>query len=293
MDFSSCVTFYNGKKIPMLGLGVWNMKEKTYDAVRWALDAGYRHLDCASVYGNEADVGRAVKDSGIPREELFITSKLFSGDVRSGDVDGGIRGSLERLGTDYLDLYLIHWPIADKYVPAWKKMEDWAKKGVLRSIGLSNFHPHHYQDVLAAAEIKPACVQLEIHPYLAQAENLAYYSKEGVAVEAWSPLGGTPGSWDNDIVGPSVPDRGRSSGMLFKDPVILQMAEKYGKSAGQIIIRWHLQRGVICIPKSVHKERIIENSQVFDFNISDEDMAAITALDHNGRVGANPDTFKF
>ncbi len=293
MDFSTCVALNNGKRIPILGLGVWNMKDKTYEAVRWALDAGYRHLDCASVYGNEADVGRAIRDSGIPRDELFLTSKLFSGDVRNENVDGGIAGSLERLGTDYLDLYLIHWPIAGKYVAAWKKMEVYAEKGVLRSIGLSNFHPHHYQDVMQEAKIKPVCVQLEIHPYLTQRANIAFYQKEGVAVEAWSPLGGTPGSWNNDVVASSVPDRGRSSGQLFKDPVILAMAEKYGKSAGQIIIRWHLQRGVICIPKSVHKERIIENSQVFDFSISDADMAAITALDHNGRVGADPDTFKF
>ena len=293
MDLNTRVTFNNGKSIPILGLGVWNMKEKTYEAVRWALDAGYRHLDCASIYGNEEDVGRAVKKSGIPREELFITSKLFSGDVRTGNVDGGIAGSLQRLGTDYLDLYLIHWPIADKYVAAWQKMEEYAEKGVLRSIGLSNFHPHHYEDVMAVAKIKPVCVQLETHPYLAQQENLDYYTKQGVAMQAWSPLGGTPGSWTNDVVASSVPDKGKSSGMLFKDPVILALAEKYGKSAGQIIIRWHLQRGVICIHKSVHKERIIENSQVFDFEISPEDMAAITALDHNGRVGANPDTFKF
>lgn len=293
MDFSTRVKLNDGNEIPILGLGVWNMKEKTYEAVRWALDAGYRHLDCASVYGNEADVGRAIRDSGIPRGEIFLTSKLFSGDLRSGNIDGGIAGSLERLGTDYLDLYLIHWPVAEKYVPAWKQMEAYARKGVLRSIGLSNFHPHHYEDIMAAAEIPPACVQLEIHPYLTQQENIAFYRARQVAVEAWSPLGGTPGSWTSDVVASSVPDKGRSSGMLFRDPLILSLAEKYGKSAGQILIRWHLQRGIICIPKSVHRERILENSQVFDFSLSQADMDAITALDHNGRVGANPDTFQF
>ena len=272
LDFSTCVTFNNGKKIPMLGLGVWNMKEKTYDAVRWALDAGYRHLDCASVYGNEADVGRAVKDSGIPREELFITSKLFSGDVRSGDVDGGIQGSLERLGTDYLDLYLIHWPIADKYVPAWRKMEAWAEKGVLRSIGLSNFHPHHYQDIMAEAKIKPVCVQLETHPYLAQKENLAFYQKENVALEAWSPLGRKD---------------------ALENETLKSIAAKYGKSVAQLCIRWVLQHGVLPLPKSVTPSRILENTKVFDFTIDAADMQAIDALKNIGGQCALPDEVDF
>ena len=287
MNLQTTKKLNSGYEIPILGLGVWNMHEHTYDAVRWALDAGYRHLDCASIYGNEEDVGRAVKDSGIPREELFITSKLFSADVRSGKVAEAIDASLNRLRLDYLDLYLIHWP-AEGSVEAWLKMEEAAKKGLLRTIGLSNFHVQHYEKIMEKASVKPAVIQLEMHPYLTQKELIEFYNGQGIALEAWSPLGGTPGSWkptEDD------PDRGKSSAQLFKDPVILGLAEKYGKNAGQIIIRWHLQRGVICIPKSVHQDRIIGNSQVFDFELSPEDMAAITALDHNGRVGMSPDTF--
>jgi len=289
MDLKTTKKLNSGYEIPMLGLGVWNMYEHTYDAVRWALDAGYRHLDCASAYGNEEDVGRAIKDSGIAREELFITSKLFNTDIRARKVDEAVAGSLKRLGLDYLDLYLIHWPV-DGNVEAWQKMEGYAKKGVLRSIGLSNFHESHFAKIMEVATIKPAAVQLEIHPYLAQNKLIDFYTGQDIAVEAWSPLGGTPGSWGASDVDPN---RGKGSGLLFKDPTILALAEKYGKNAGQIIIRWHLQRGIIVIPKSVHQDRIVGNSQVFDFELTAEDMAAIAALDRNGRVGANPDTFEF
>ena len=288
MDLNTRVAFRDGRSIPVLGLGVWNMKENTYDAVRWALDAGYRHLDCAAAYGNEEDVGRAVKDSGIPREELFITTKLSSGDVKAGNADAGIRESLARLGLDYIDLYLIHWPMPEMYVPAWQVMESYADKGVLRSIGLSNFHPRHYEILKAAARIQPVCVQLECHPQLNQQENLDYFRAEGLVMEAWSPLGGNPASWGFNAAAGRLHDRG--SAVILQDPVILGLAEKYGKSAGQIILRWHLQRGVVCIPKSIHKERIIENSRIFDFALSDEDMAAIAALNCGARVGSDPET---
>jgi methylglyoxal/glyoxal reductase len=272
MDFLTSKTLNNGVKIPIFGLGVFQSANETKDAVRWALEAGYRHIDTAKIYRNEADVAKGIKESGIDRKDIFITTKLWNDDMRQGKQREAIEKSLELLDTDYIDLYLIHWPVKGVYNESWKIMEEYYKKGVIRAIGVSNFHQHHLEDLFTVAEVIPAVNQIECHPHLTQEPLLKYCTEKGIAFEAWSPLGG---------------------GQLLSDQEIKAVADKYGKTVAQLIIRWHIQRDTIVIPKSVHKDRIISNGEVFDFNISDEDMAAITAMNKDRRVGSNPDTFTF
>lgn len=275
LHLQSTLRLNNGVEIPRLALGVFQVPDDgAADAVRWALEAGYRHIDTAAIYGNEAGVGRGIRESGVKREEIFLTTKLWNDDMRKGRQREAFEESLEKLGVDYVDLYLIHWPVADKFVPSWKVMETLYKEGRVRAIGVSNFQTHHLEALLPQAEVVPAVNQIELHPLLTQEPLAAYCRKLGIEIEAWSPLGGTGGN-------------------LMEHATIQALAAKYGKSPAQLIIRWDLQRDIITLPKSSHRERIIQNTDVYDFEITPQDMAAIGALNQNHRTGADPDTFSF
>lgn len=263
--------FSNGVEIPAIGLGVYQSPQgaDTQNAVKWALQAGYRSLDTATIYQNEADVGKGMAESGVPREEIFLCSKVWNADIKARRVREAFFESLERLNTEYLDLYLIHWPV-DGYQEAWREIERLYREKRIRAIGVSNFTIPHLEDLLSRAEIAPMLNQVESHPYLVQQEMIEYCTAHQMLTEVWSPLGGTGGN-------------------LLQDPVIGQLAEKYHRSPAQIVIRWDIQRGVIVIPKSTHKERIEENLRVFDFQLEPEDMERITAQNRGLRVGPDPD----
>jgi len=265
----------NGVSIPQLGLGVYKAPngEQTENAVKWALEAGYRHIDTAMIYENEESVGNALKKSGVPREEIFLTSKLWNDDIRKGRTRQAFYESLERLRTDYLDLYLIHWP-ADGYAQAWAEMETLYAEGKIRAIGVSNFQIHHLKTLEKSAKVSPAINQIESHPYFHNQEVINYCREQNIAVQVYSPLGGA----DSNIL---------------KDDVLRAIALQYGKTPAQIILRWHIQRGVIVFPKSVHHDRIVSNIDVFDFNLTDEDINVINSLNRNERVGPDPDNFQF
>ncbi|MDG4655678.1 aldo/keto reductase [Ectobacillus antri] len=267
------VTLHNGVRMPILGLGVWKVteKEQLKNAIKAALDAGYRAIDTAAVYGNETEVGEAIRESGVPREELFITTKVWNSDQGYETTLAAFEVSLQKLGLDYVDLYLVHWPVKGKYVDTYRALEKLYEDGRVRAIGVSNFHIHHLEDVMTNAKVKPMVNQIELHPKLAQTEIRAFCREHGIAVEAWSPL--------------------MQGGEIFENEVIAQLAEKYGKTPAQIVLRWDVQSGIITIPKSVTPERILENSQIFDFMISDQDMKRIDALNENKRVGTNPEKY--
>lgn len=258
--------------MPILGLGVFKSAEGTYQAVRWALEAGYRHIDTAAIYLNEADVGRAIRDSGIKREDIFITTKLWNDDMRNHNVEEAFSKSLKLLGTDYVDLYLIHWPVKGEFIPAYKVMEEIYSRGEAKAIGVSNFLPHHLEELSEMTDIVPAVDQVEIHPYLVNEELVDYCISRGIEVESWSPF---------------------ARGRVLEDPLIREIAARYGKTPAQAVGRWHLQHGLIVIPKSVHKERIEENADIFDFEFTVEEMNAISCLNRNMRTGSHPDYFKF
>jgi len=274
MNLSSTKKLNNGVEIPVLGLGVFKSQEgdEAYNAVKYAIEAGYKHIDTAAVYGNERSVGKGIKDSGIKREDIFITTKLWNENQRQGNQYEAFEESLERLGIDYVDLYLIHWPVKGKYVESWKILEKIYKEGRAKAIGVSNFHIHHLEDIFAVSDIIPAVNQVECHPWLTQVELVDYCQSKGIVFEPWSPLG---------------------AGQLTDNENLKEIAKKYNKSAPQLILKWGLQRGFINIPKSVHKDRIIQNSQIFDFTITDEDMAEIFKQNINKRVGGDPETFTF
>lgn len=277
MDLTTSVKLNDGHEIPQLGFGVFRAQagDETYRAVIKALDIGYRHLDTAMIYGNEESVGKALYDSGLKRHEVFITTKLWNDDIRKGNIRTALEASLARLKLDYVDLYLIHWP-ADGYVKAYLEMVKLREEGLIKSIGVSNFHEHHLNDIFNETDICPAVDQIECHPHLPQHKLIEFCTSKGIAVEAWSPLGGQ-----------------NANGALINDPVILRIAEKYGKSGAQILIRWQLQRGVIVLPKSVHAQRIEQNAQVFDFALDDEDFKLIEGLNNGLRYGSDPETFNF
>lgn len=264
----------NGVEIPYFGLGVFNSGEDTAAAVKDALEAGYRHIDTASCYGNEDLVAEGIKNSGIDRKDIFITTKLWNDDMRSHRQKEAIEKSLELLNTDYIDLYLIHWPVANVFNESWKIMEEYYKKGILKSIGVSNFHKNHLDELLTIADVIPAVNQIELHPFLTQEELVKYNEDKGIAIECWGPL---------------------ARGKIFQDELLEYLADKYDKTVSQIVLRWEIQRGLITIPKSVKKERIVENFQIFDFELSKMDMDEISKLNRNERVleGADPDTFTF
>lgn len=275
MNLSSTKKLNNGVEMPYLGLGVYLSKEgdEVYNAVLAAIEAGYRHIDTAAVYGNEAGVGKAIKDSGIKREDIFITTKLWNEEMRKDNQYNAFEKSLKLLGVDYVDLYLIHWPVKEKYVDSWKILEKIYKEGRARAVGVSNFNIHHLEDIFAASDLMPAVNQVECHPELTQVELVKYCQSKGIAWEPWSPLGAGKG--------------------LLENQTLKNIGEKYGKSTAQVILRWGLQLDYINIPKSVNKARIIENSQIFDFELSQADMDAVFSLNANKRTGADPETFPF
>jgi diketogulonate reductase-like aldo/keto reductase len=274
MDLSSAVKLNNGVQMPWLGLGVFrsNPGTETEQAVRWALEIGYRHIDTAAFYDNEADVGKAVRESGVPRESVFVTTKVWNTDHGYESTLKAFDRSRSRLGMDVIDLYLIHWPVKGKYRDTWRALEKLSAGGKVRAIGVSNFLVHHLKDLAAASSIVPAVNQVEFHPFLVQRDLLDYDARAGIRHEAWAPLSRTRG---------------------FTNPLIASLAEKYGRTPAQIILRWELQLAVVAIPKSVHRERIEENSRIFDFTLEQADVDRVTALDSGGRIGPNPDTITF
>ena len=271
MHLSSVKTLNNGEVMPFMGLGVWMAKdEQAVQAVKWALQAGYRHIDTAKIYENEAAVAQGVKESGVARKEVFITTKLWNEDMRAGRQMEAFEESLQNLDTDYVDLYLLHWAVDDVYIQSWKVLEQIYKQGRAKAIGVCNFQQHHLKKLMDSAKIKPAINQFECHPYLTQEPLIEFCEKEGIACEAWGPLGGrkTP---------------------LVDNPELKAIGAKYAKSAAQVMLRWNLQRGLIVLPKSVRQERIVTNSQLFDFALSEEDMLAVNAMNQNKRLNLSLD----
>lgn len=263
----------NGIEMPRLGLGVWRVEDNdATNSVKWAIENGYQLIDTAAVYKNERGVGEGIRQSNTKREDLFITTKLWNADQGYDSAHQAFNDSLERLGLDYVDLYLIHWPVEGKFNDSWKAMEEIYESGRAKAIGVSNFHQHHIEELMKTAKIKPMVDQIELHPTLTQVELRDFLAKEGIAVEAWSPLG---------------------QGKILQNPTLVEIAEKHDKSAAQVIIRWHLQSDSIVIPKSVHEERIKENFDVFNFELNDDEMKRIDALNINERLGVDPDNFDF
>ncbi len=277
-NLQDTITLANGVKIPWLGLGVFKVKEgsEVVDAVRTAIKYGYRSIDTAAIYGNEEGVGQGIKEglqeAGISREDLFVTSKVWNADQGYDSTLEAYQASLKKLNLDYLDLYLIHWPVKGKYKDTWRALERIYHEGRVRSIGVSNFHVHHLKDLFQGSTIKPMINQVEFHPRLIQKELRAFCKEQGIQFEAWSPL---------------------MQGKLLDNPILQRIADKYGKSTAQVIIRWDLQNEVVTIPKSIKEHRIIENSNVFDFELTKEDLEQIDALNENQRVGSDPDNFNF
>jgi 2,5-diketo-D-gluconate reductase A len=262
----------SGHSIPQLGLGVWAIDpSETERVVLEAMEAGYRHIDTAAAYGNEEGVGKAVAGSGLPREEIFVTTKLPNHEHGTTVVRDSFRASLDRLGLDYVDLYLIHWPVpsGNRYVETWQTFEELAGEGLIRSIGVSNFLPEHLERLLTQTDTVPAVNQIELHPIFQQRDVVEYSRSQGIEIEGWSPLGA--GKYD-----------------LAGMPAIAAAAEAHGKTPAQVVLRWHLQRDVIVFPKSSHPERLRQNLELFDFELSDEELAAIDALDRNERTGGDP-----
>ena len=273
-DLKGTVKLANNVAMPYFGLGVFKTLEGTEveNAVKWALESGYRHIDTAAIYKNEKGVGNAVKSSGIPRNELFLTTKVWNENQRNGTVMEGFEESLELLQTDYVDLYLIHWPVKERYNKTWKVMEEIYRSGRAKAIGVSNFLQHHLEDLFSIAEIIPMVNQVECHPYLVQQPLIDFCQSHNIVYEAWSPI---------------------MRGKVNEIPLFNELSKKYSKTPVQVVLRWDLQKGIVTIPKSVHKERIQSNADIFDFELSDEDIRRIDTLDKNERFGAHPDTFTF
>ena len=266
-----------GAHIPQLGFGVYQIDpEETAGAVKTALDIGYRHIDTAEMYQNESGVGQGIRDSGVDRADIFVTSKLNNGFHEPDDARRAFDETLSKLGFDYVDLFLIHWPLPTVYdgdfVSTWQTLEEFRRDGRARSIGVSNFQVGHLQRLATDTDTVPAVNQIEVHPYFVNEEVRQYCAEHDIAVEAWSPI---------------------AQGKVLDDPVVTQIAEAAGKSPAQVVLRWHVQRGDIVFPKSVTPKRIEENFALFDFELSDHDVAALTALDkgEDGRTGPNPDVF--
>ncbi|MET9045709.1 aldo/keto reductase [Streptomyces sp. NPDC004362] len=267
------VTLNNGEKIPQLGFGVFQVPdEETTAAVASALEAGYRSIDTAAIYGNESGVGKALSVAGVPREDLFITTKLWNADQGYDATLKAFDASLAKLGLEYIDLYLIHWPTParDLYRDSWRAIEKLVADGRVRTPGVSNFQPAHLRRLVDGASLLPAVNQIELHPGLQQTELRAVHAELGIATEAWSPL---------------------AQGAVLGDDAITTVARRRDKSPAQVVLRWHLQLGNVVIPKSVTPARIRENLDVFDFTLSDDEMAAIATLDRGLRTGPDPDTF--
>lgn len=271
------ITFNDGNSIPQLGYGVWQIEDNgAADAVSTALEAGYRHIDTASIYGNEVGVGRGIAASSVPREDIFLTTKLWNSDQGFEKAIAALDASLERLGTDYVDLYLIHWamPQQGTYLDSWRALIELKKQGKVRSIGVSNFPQAQLREIIADTSVTPAIHQIELHPYFSQEDMRAVHSEFGIATEAWSPLG--------------------QGGEILKDPVIVEIAGKHGISPAQVVLAWHLAKGIVAIPKSVTPARIAENFAAANVTLDAADIAAIDELTRkDGRIGPDPENPKF
>lgn len=273
LTIGSTTTLNNGVQMPWLGLGVWKVtaEGEARRAIHAAIEAGYRSIDTAKIYKNEADVGEAIRTAGISRDELFVTTKIWNEDQGYESALAAFEESRKRLGLDVIDLLLIHWPGVDKFVDTWRALEKLHKDGYVRAIGVSNFKIHHLEKLAQSSDIVPAVNQVEYHPLLTQKELLDYAKKKRIQLEAWSPL--MQGNLDQ--------------------PALQDIARKYGKSVAQIILRWDIQSGVVTIPKSVTPSRIAENGNLFDFELSAEDMAKIDGLNEDRRFGSDPDKVLF
>lgn len=270
-NLKGTVKLSNGVEMPYLGLGVFKTpNDRIKEVVHSALDIGYRHFDTAAFYDNEDGLGKAIRSHSIPRKEIFITSKVWNTDQGYDATINAFNTSLNKLQTDYLDLYLIHWPVKGKYKETWRALENLYDEGRVRAIGVSNFMQHHLENLMQSANIMPMVNQVEFHPHLIQQDLVDFCKKNKIRYEAWSPL---------------------MQGKVFEIDLLRELSEKYKKTIAQIVLRWDLQKGVVTIPKSVHKERIEANANIFDFEISDEDMASVDRLECNGRLGPNPDEF--
>jgi 2,5-diketo-D-gluconate reductase A len=264
----------NGVEMPQLGYGVWQVPDaEAEQAVSTALEAGYRSIDTAAIYGNEEGTGKAINGSGVPREDIFVTTKLWNGDQGYDATLRAFDTSLRKLGLDYVDLYLIHWPLPakDRYVDTYKAFEKLYADGRVRAIGVSNFLPEHLRRLIDETSVLPAVNQIELHPHLQQRAAREFHAEQGIATEAWSPLGQGKG--------------------LLEVPAIVAIAQKHDRTPAQVVLRWHLQLGNVVIPKSVTPSRIQENIDVFDFSLDTEDLAAISALNEDRRIGPDPATF--
>ncbi|MBL7704415.1 MAG: aldo/keto reductase [Taibaiella sp.] len=266
------IELYNGVQVPQLGLGVWQSGngEALQEALYAAFDTGYRHIDTASFYHNEAGVGQAINNSGIDRSELFITTKVWNADQGYAATLKAFERSLALLNTPYIDLYLVHWPVKSQEKDTWKAMEELYRQGKVRAIGVSNFLQHHLEALLPYCNIKPMVNQLEHHPYLVQKELQAFCRQQDICFEAWSPL---------------------MQGGVFAIPLLQDLASKYDKTIAQVVLRWNIQNGIISIPKSIHPERIAGNFDIWNFELTTEDLALIDHLDKGQRVGPDPDSF--
>lgn len=267
------LTLNNGVEIPQLGFGTFQIPpEDTRETTLAALKAGYRHIDTAQMYGNEKEVGQAVRGSGLDRADVFVTSKLDNGAHAYDDALQAFEGTMERTGLEYLDLFLIHWPLPDKgdFVETWKALEEIYRSGRVKAIGVSNFQPHHLRRLMDGSVVVPAVNQIEVHPYLTQDAVRSFGAEHGIATEAWSPI---------------------AQGKVLDDPALVRIAERVGRSAAQVTLRWHLQRGDIVFPKSVTQRRIEENFDLFGFELTEGDIGEINALNRDERTGFDPDRF--
>ncbi len=272
MDLKSTARLNNGVGIPWIGFGTYKIPpgEETYRSVRLALEAGYRSVDTASFYQNEADVGAAVRDSGLPRDEIFVTTKLWNDEHGYEGALKACAASLRRMKLEQVDLYLIHWPVRDRYRDTWRAMEKLVREGQARSIGVSNFLIHHLEDLMKGAEVRPALNQVEFHPFLFASDLLEYCQRQDIQLEAWSPL---------------------TRARFLDNPVLVEAGRARGKTPAQVLLRWALQHRVVTLPKSTRETHIRENAAVFDFTLSTLEMARIDALDNGTRIGPHPDQF--
>ncbi|MEN1784445.1 MAG: aldo/keto reductase [Bacteroidota bacterium] len=273
-DIQGSFVLNNGVSMPYLGLGVYQSKdgEQVANAVNWALNAGYRHIDTAAIYKNEAGVGQGIRNSGLPRASVFVVSKVWNTDQGYDTTIKAFEESLNRLQLDYLDLYLVHWPVAGRYKETWRALETLYAEKRIRAIGVSNFMQHHLEDLMEKAEVVPMVNQMEFHPYLIQQGLIDFCNAHQIQYEAWSPL---------------------MQGHVFEMEIFQQLARKYQKTVAQIVLRWDLQKGVITIPKSSNMERIVANADLFDFKLEAADMHMLDALDQGRRFGPDPDNFNF
>ncbi len=273
-DLKGSFRLHNGVEMPYFGLGVYLSKDgkEVVNAVKWALDEGYRHIDTASIYKNEEGVGQGIKESGVDRKDIFVVSKVWNSDQGYESTIKAYESSLKRLNLDYLDLYLVHWPVNGKYKETWRAMEYLYKHKGVRAIGVSNFMQHHLEDLMTSSKIVPMVNQMEFHPYLVQQELIDFCNKNTIQYEAWSPL---------------------MQGHIFEMDIMKDLAAKYNKTIAQIVLRWDLQKGVITIPKSAKRDRIIANADIFDFELVAEDVKKLDQLDRGKRFGPDPNNFDF